>query len=291
VNLQAQSDDIVLVVPFSPGGPTDILARLVQKTLINQGNVKAMVEYKTGAGGDIATRYVATNRQPLFLMQSSGVAINAAIKPGTSEVNKLIPVLHIGSHPMVLVVPPKSKLLSIKNWLEISPTRPILFGGAGLGSISHIYVEIWKNRTQRNLIHIPYQGVANIIPDLINGTLDAAFIQAPSAELLIRSGKLEAVAVASPERLPNLPRTPTFIENGIHGMDYYIWYMIMSNGSVSSNQISAVQKIMVESLQDPAIRKEFESAGLIVQPKIVSRDWLDREISRYAEIVKKLNIQ
>jgi len=252
-----------------------------------------ILDHKPGAGGDIANAYVSNwNRQEtILLLQSSALATNQALSTPRWNTNSLVPLVYMGSMPLVLVVPSNSRISNLKSWRKLSPEQPVTWGSAGIGSSSHMYGEVFKNKIQKNLIHVPYKGISQIIPDLISGNIDAAFVFLSTAEPYIRNNQLIPIAIASGQRSRSLPTIPTFQEAGLSGMDYYSWFILLGNQNNDPAENQLIQRTMLKILSNKVAGLAFQLAGLEIEGRIVDRSFLNEEINRYREIVKLLGLK
>lgn len=284
---------VVLIVPFGAGGPADQVAKVIQKTLGQELDQSVVIEYKPGAGGAVANAYVASWNRPetVLLLQSSALATNLALNNTLFGSLNLTPIVHIGSMPLLLAVSKKSNLDTWRSWQTANPQRSISWGSAGIGSSSHIYGEVFKHKIQKNLNHIPYKGIAQIMPDLISGTLDAAFIFASTAEPFVRANQIVPIAVASGVRLKNLPTVPTFAELGLTGMDYYSWFVLLTNQNTSTTDQQKIQQAMIKILSNKSQSQLFQQVGLEVHAYPVTSAFISREVHRYQEVIKTLNLK
>lgn len=284
---------IVLVVPFGAGGPADQVAKVVQKTLSQELDQPVVLDYKPGAGGDIANAYVAnwTREETVLLLQSSALASNQALNNSSYNKSALTPLVYLGSMPLVLVVPKRSNLVDFKSWQNLNPQTPVTWGSAGIGSSSHIYGEVFRHKIQKNLVHVPYKGIAQIMPDLIAGTIDSAFVFASTAEPFVQAQRIVPVAVAADKRLKNLPTVPTFKELGLKNMDYYSWFVLLTNYTVPPAEQQKIQQSMIKILSNPEMIKQFQQVGLEVNPSTITQAFVAKEVHRYQEIIRVINLK
>ena len=256
---------IKLVVPFSPGSSVDNTARAVEKVLFKELDINTIVEYKLGAGGNIASEYAIndTGRDPVFLITSSSIAINSANKTAPFNLEKdLVPVAYMGTIPQVLVSSNQFAYKNLRNWSVIPTNTPITFASGGVGTGNHLNGVYLKNFSKKNMIHIPYKGASAMMPDLIGGRVDLAFDFVPTSQQFIKSGKITAIAVVSENRLAELPDTPTFAEVGWSNFGFETWYMIFTNRNTDPVLVYLVQQALAKTVADPEKSKPFKEAGL-----------------------------
>jgi tripartite-type tricarboxylate transporter receptor subunit TctC len=288
------NESIKIVVPYAPGGPADLIARAVQKDLAQALGKSIIVDYKQGAGGDVGAAAVADSdaNKTVLLIHSVGLVINQAAKKSTYNEQNLRPLFNLGTQPLVLVVPKNSALTDLPTWQQLKPDAVVNYGSSGVGSSTHIAGEILTQKLGKKLNHIPYRGQGQVIPGLLSNTIDAAFLFAFQAVPYIQSGQLIAVAVVSPQRLSSLPNVPTFSELGITDLDFRPWWVVISNNSSNQRELELIQQSLQQILINNKDNQVYKSLGL-EEPetsRILPRDFLIREKSRFSTIIKQTNI-
>lgn len=282
-----------IVVPYAPGGPADLIARVVQKDLSQALARPILVEYKQGAGGDVGAAAVADSdpRRTVLLIHSVGLVINQAAKKSAYDEQNLKPLFNMGTQPLVLVVPKNSALADFKSWQALGADTVVNYGSSGVGSSTHIAGEILTQKLGKKLNHIPYRGQGQVIPGLLGNTIDAAFLFAFQAVPYIESGQLVPVAVVSPSRLASLPRVPTFGELGISDLDFRPWWVVIANNSSNSKELQQIQQTLQQILIENRNNPVYKNLGL-EEPdvRILPGDFLTREKSRFSNIIKQTNV-
>ena len=285
---------IVLVVPFAAGGPTDNVARVLQKALSRELDRPVTITYKIGGGGSVASSYVTerNKNETTLLITTSSLASNAAINNDvTGSQFNLVPLINIGTMPLVLVVPQKSNLSNFKSWQALDPQTPINIGSGEFGTGTFFYNAMFQHKMKKNLNIVPYKGQGQLIPALIGGHVDAAFMFSGQAAQLIKNKQILPVAVAAPERLPEFSKVPTFKELGMKNLDYYIWYMLLTNQHMSADEQKKIQQVIMKTLSNQSDRALLATTGLDVAPQIVDQSFVLKEIHRYQELIKSLNLK
>lgn len=279
---------IILVVPFVAGGPTDHVAKIIQKTLSQELDRAIVIEYRPGAGGDIANSAVANwnKDDTVLLLQSSSLAASLAIN---GQRPSLVPMVYLGTMPLILAVSPRANLSDLSIWQATDARKTITWGSAGVGSSSHMYGEIFRHKIQKNLIHVPYKGMAQIIPDLVAGNIDAAFLFHSVAEPFIKTGRIVPVAVGASRRLRLMPGVPTFQELQLDGMDFYSWWAVLTNQNLPEPERRRITQAMMHLLAKDDIQALFQQAGLEGSARTIDSVFLAREIQRYKEVIKAIN--
>lgn len=282
-----------LVVPFAVGGPADKLARAVQKTLSQELDRPVVITYKIGGGGEVANSYVAgkNKNETVLLIQSSALASNAALTDFQPNQFGLVPLVHLGTMPILLAVPQKSKLHTFKSWQALDDQAPINIGSGEFGTSSYFHSAIFQHHLQKNLVAVPYRGQGQLLPDLIAGHVDAAFIFAGQALPLIENNQIRPVAVASHKRLSDLPTVPTFDELGIKNLDYYTWFILLSNQHTSTEEKEKIQRAMMKILSNKSDLVLYSQTGLQVDAQSINKTFVIKEVNRYQEIIKRLNLK
>ncbi len=290
-----------LIVPFSPGGGTDMLARIVAPRLGELLGSTVRVDNKPGAAGAIAAEYTAKampDGQTLMVGSVSEIGINPSLYPQLpySPLRDFAAVTPIASTPLVLVVHPSSPIKTAKDLVAAAQANPgkINYGSAGAGSGAHMAAELFIYATKTRLLHIPYKGVGPALADVMGTQKDmVVFTTLPSIVGLVKGGQLRAVAVSTAKRAPNLPDVPTFIESGVPGylMDY--WYGVMTAVAAPAGVRAKIHKAMSEVLKQPAVIASLDKQGF--QPMTLTPEefsaYIKADMEKWAAVVKTANIK
>jgi tripartite-type tricarboxylate transporter receptor subunit TctC len=298
---QPRSDKpIKLMVPFTPGGGTDILARMMAPKLTEKLGVSVVVENMPGAAGAIAAQYTARaepDGSTLMVGSTSEIGINPSLYPKLpyNVARDFAPVTPLASTPMVLVVHPSSSIKSAKDLVTMALANPgkVNFASAGIGSGAHLAAELFLYETQTKMSHIPYKGVGAAISDIIGSQRDLVlFTTLPSATPLARSGKLRVVAVSTKERVSVMPEVPTFIESGVSGYVMEYWYGLIAPAAVSPDFRKRLHAMASDILRQPDMVANLSKQGL--QPTYRSPEefaaFIKNDMERWAAVVKSANI-
>jgi tripartite-type tricarboxylate transporter receptor subunit TctC len=278
------NDPIKIVVPFAPGSATDGAAKAIQQTVGKELDRPFVLDHKPGAGGQIGTAIVANNKgkDTVLLVHSAGLGINNATPHSQYNLERdLIPVAYLGYIPLVLVSNPKLK--------AIPDNRPVYYGSAGVGSGTHLNGEAFGRLTKKDFVHVPYKGSSAVLPDLLSGQLDISFEFWPTVIQHVEAGKLNAIAVLSRQRLPQMPNVPTFRELGYKDFGFDTWIVVMANSTANPDDIRAIQQALIKVLQDPTQSQAFRNAGLVTDVKQVlqTQQIITQEIARYQRYFKE----
>lgn len=257
-----------MVVPFPPGGTTDILARAVGQKLSESWGQLVVIDNRPGAGGNIGTDIVAKSAPDGYtlLMGTVGThSINASLyaKLPFDPINDFVPVTLVASVPNVLVVNSTVDSKSVKDLIALAKSKPgqLTFASSGNGTSIHLAGELFKSMTGTAMLHIPYKGSAPAITDLLGGQTNMMFDNLPSAMPHIKSGKLRALAVTSASRSPALPDTPTIAETGISGYEASSWFGVLAPAGTPKEVVARIHADIVKALSAPEIKERLSGQG------------------------------
>ena len=289
-----------LVVPFTPGGSTDILARALAPKLALALGVNVVVDNKAGAGGSLGAAEVAKaepDGNTLLMGHIGTLAVNPAIYPKLAydPIKSFAPVAWVARVPNVLVVPAASPARTFKDFIDRARANPgrMTFSSGGNGSAAHITFEYLKLRARIFMLHIPYRGSAPSVTDLIAGQVDATFTGAPAVLPHIKSGRLRALAVSSAQRIANLPDVPTVAESGLAGWEADQWYGVVAPAGTPAAVVARLNAEINKALALPDVAQQLAVEGALpmsTTPQAFG-DLIQREIPRWAEVVKAGNVK
>ncbi len=289
---------IRIVVPFSPGGGTDLVARTLGNEMSKELGVPVVVENKPGASTVIGTDTVAKSTPDGYTLVLSTIA--HAVNP--SMMAKLpydtdkdfAPVMLVARSPNVLVVKPESPYKTVQDILAVARANPgkLTFASQGNGTSAHLAGELFKHMGQVDLVHVPYRGAGPALTDLLGGQVDMMFGTAAAVGGFVESGKLRAIAVTTAERSPAHPDLPTVAEAGLPGYVADSWYGIYAPAGTPPEVIAKLNAAAKKAAESAIFRERVQSEGLIVSagtPEAYDQ-YVRAEIERWARIVKAAHI-
>lgn len=259
---------IRLMVPFPPGGSTDIVARIVAQQVAERLGQPMVIENRGGAGGTIGTALVAkapADGYTLLLGTTSTHVVAPAVYPKLDydPIRDFAPVSLLAVTPYLLVVHPNVKANTLKEFVEVVRTQPgkLNYASAGTGSTTHIAMEMLKLASMTDMLHIPFNGNGPAGTAVIAGQVEALFGSLPAVLSHAKSGKVRALAVGTPVRSPALPDVPTVAESGYPGFDASLWLAIMAPANVPAAIIERLNKEIVAVIKAPESAAALAKAG------------------------------
>jgi tripartite-type tricarboxylate transporter receptor subunit TctC len=261
---------IRIVVPFAPGGGTDVVARTLAQEMARDLGASIVIENKPGAGTIIGTQAVATSDPDGYtlLMGTFANAVNPSLKAKLpyDPHRDFAPVALIARSFNIVVVNPKSPYRSIADLIAAAKAEPekLSYGTYGTGTSAHLAGELFKNLARVNLTTVPYKGAAPAITDLIGGQIQVMFTTVASAAALIQGGQLRALAVTSVQRSPAFPDVPTVAEAGVPGYSAESWYGLFAPARTPPEVIARLNKSAAIAVQSEAFRKLGVNEGLVM---------------------------
>ncbi len=257
-----------MVVAFSPGGPTDIIARVIARKLGERLGQQVVVENRPGAGGNIASEQVSKSPADGYtlLYNSSSIAISPALfrKPGLNPTEIFTPVAYVATVPLVVIVNAASPIKTPEDFLRQLKANPgkLNFGSSGNGTIDHLTGVLFAAKTQTTFNHIPYKGNAAALPDLLSGRLDFMMSGSLNAALpFIKDGKLRAIAATTRQRVSVLPDTPTLAETIVPGFDSGTWQGIVAPARTPADIVNRLNREIAAVLKDPDALAALRAQG------------------------------
>jgi tripartite-type tricarboxylate transporter receptor subunit TctC len=262
---------IRLIVAFPPGGPSDIVARLMADKLTEALGKPAVVENVSGASGNIGTERVAKSPpdgHTLLISAPGPLVVNPSLyqKVPFDPLRDLAPISQLCFTPNVLVVNNDLPVKSVKELIALARKNPdqLSFASGGVGTSNHLAAELFKLMAGINLQHVPYRGVSVSVPDIIGGRIPVAFLSMPTALPLTRDGKLRALAVGTATRWGAAPEIPTMEEEGVSGFRSTVWHSFLAPAGTPPAILERLHRETMRILALPDVRKIFDDQGLAV---------------------------
>ncbi|SFD22435.1 Tripartite-type tricarboxylate transporter, receptor component TctC [Cupriavidus sp. OV038] len=290
---------IRLIVPFSAGSATDILARIIGAKIGEGGQWQVMVDNRPGAGGTLGATTVAKSPPDGYtlILVSVGHAINATLYPklGYDTLKDFAPVSLVASVPNVLVVNAASPYKSMRDIVAAAKAKPgtLNFDSAGSGSSTHLSGEMFKMRAGIDIVHIPFKGTGEALTDVMAGRGDMMFAPTVSALPFVKQGKLRALAVTTPARAGALPDVPTVAEAGLPGYAFDSWFGVLAPAGTPKEVIQAVNAEIGKALASPDVRERLAAQGAEARASTPQEfsSYIQAEIGKLAPVVKQSGVR
>ena len=283
-----------LIVPYAPGGATDVLARPIAQKLSEQLGQPVIVENRPGASGAIAAERVAASPADGYtlLMMPDAATIQAALhaKLPYDLVRDLMPVTLVAIGPYVLVVHPSTPARNARELIALARkwAGKLNYGSAGIGSTAHLAGALFNLLAKVNVVHVPFKGGAESVVGAASGQVEMTIASVTPTQPLVASGRLRPIAVTSAKRSALMPTTPTLDESGLHGYDFVGWYGLLAPAGVSKDIISRLSTTLAKAANIPEIIEAFNRQGRELQTTTPEQfaALIRREIARNEKLVK-----
>jgi tripartite-type tricarboxylate transporter receptor subunit TctC len=268
---QYPSKPVRLVVPFTPGGSTDIVARLITQKLVEYWGQQFVIDNRPGAGGAIGAELVAraTPDGYTILLTNPGPALlNVVLRKKPSyALADFAPIVYVGFTPNIIVANPRVPSGNLKELIAYARANPgrINWASPGTGSNPHVALEMLKLSTGIDVVHVPFKGAVQAFTDLVAGQVDAQYTSYISSEAHVKAGRLKVLGVSGTKRLAALPETSTFREQGVSGADSTLWLGFVTAAKTPRDLIARLNDGMNRALQAPEVRGRLEQLGLEVE--------------------------
>ena len=281
-----------LIVPFAPGGTTDIVARVIGERLQKELGQPVIVDNRAGAGGMLGANEIARaapDGYTIGMATVSTTAANPAINPKSpyDPVKDFTPIVNIAATPNVVAVHPSFKARDYAGFVAELKAYPgqHSYGTAGTGSIGHLQMELFKSLTRLQLTHIPYKGSGPALNDAVAGTVPIVFDNLPSALPFIKDGRLIPIVVSSAGRTAQLPNVPTFQEVGLERANRMAYYGLHGPKGMPADLVQKLNAAVRKSLADPAVKARIEATGSVVVGN--SPEEFGRQIAAEYEVYRR----
>jgi tripartite-type tricarboxylate transporter receptor subunit TctC len=289
-----------LVVPFTPGGSTDILARSLAQALTETWKQQVIVENKPGAGGIIGAEAVARaapDGYTLLMGHIGTLAVNPTLYPKLpyNAIADFAPVALVAMVPNVLVVHPSIPARTVSELIALAKAKPgvLTYSTGGTGSAAHLATEYFKLATGTDIVHVPYKGAAPAVTDVIGGQVSMTMTGLPPLLQHVRASKLRALGVASTTHLPQIPEVPTIAESGVTGFEATQWYGVVAPARTPPAIVDRIAADVRKALDRLDLKQRLEAEG--AQPTSLGPAefgaFIRKEIERWAKVIRAANIQ
>ncbi|MFM9848544.1 MAG: Bug family tripartite tricarboxylate transporter substrate binding protein [Hyphomicrobiaceae bacterium] len=291
---------IRLIVAFPPGGPVDFVARLLVDPLSRDLGQPVIVENRAGANGSIAAELVAkgpADGSVIFLTSSGAVVINPSLYPNLpyDPMKDFTPVSRVINSDTVLVVHPSNTSSDAAAFAEASRglSQPVPIGSAGIGSTTHLALELFQGASRASLLHVPYKGAAPVITDLINNQVGGFFGDLPGIITHIQGGKLKPIGIAAPKRHALLPDVKTFAELGFPGTESNNWYAMVVRTGTPRAFIDKLNAALKTALTTEPVQSKLINAGAVPDPSTPEEmtEVMTRDTEKFARIIREKQIK
>ncbi|HEY0224507.1 MAG TPA: tripartite tricarboxylate transporter substrate binding protein [Pseudolabrys sp.] len=291
---------IRMVVPFAPGGGTDVLGRIIGQRLSEQWGQAVIVENQPGASGGIGTR-AAAKAEPdgyTLLMASTGalMAASAALSPeGGFDVDKFFaPITVVAAPPYVVVINPEVKASSIKELIALAREKPkaVSFGSSGVGAASHLSGALFEKEASIEMLHVPYKGTEPAVTDLLGGRIDMMFSPSTTVQALIAAGKLKALATTGVKRSKFFPDVPTVAEAGLPGYSSIGWFGLLAPAHTPKEIVDKLNAAVVAIMNTQDFKDRLASLGAEPQPQTPEEfsRYINADVAKWSALVKECDI-
>ena len=284
-----------MVIAFTPGGPSDILSRLVGGKLGERMGQSFVFDNRPGAGGNIAGEIVATSPADGYTLM---IANNAVLAANASLYKKMIfdpgkdllPVVWVASQPNILVVHPSVPAKSVKELVDYLKTRPgqLNYASSGSGAAAHLAGELFKSMTKTDMVHIPFKGAGPALTEMLAGRTQVMFATALSVQPYLQANRLRPLAVTTLKRMDTMPNLPTVAESGAPGFEASTWHGLVAVAGTPRAVTTRLNTEVNAVLKDPQVSKFLESQGAIIEGGTAEKfaAHIKAEIPKWAKVIK-----
>ena len=288
------------IVPFPPGGSSDLVARVVSVPLAEELGRQVVVDNRAGAAGTVGAE-IAANATPdgytIFACNIASLAVSPALykKLNYDPVAGFAPVGLIGSTPNALAVHPSVAAKTIPEFIALAKNRPgsINYASAGVGTSPQLSMELFRMHAGIELVHVPYKGAGPALVALLGGHVEAMFSTVPTYTGALRSGKVRLLGVTSTARHPDLPDVPTLDESGMPGFEVISWQGLCTPAGVPETVLARIRSGLVAALEQPEVRKQLADQGMQLTPLMGGKfaAFVRSERAKWKKVVKDVGIE
>jgi tripartite-type tricarboxylate transporter receptor subunit TctC len=285
---------IRLVLPFPPGGSTDIVARVVGQKITESLGQQVVIDNRPGAAGNVAAEYVARSTPDGYTLFQVNVAntISATLYPKLNYnlINDFVPISQLATTPYVLLTHPSVPAKSVRELIAVAKSRPgqLNYASAGAGSATHLSGELLKSMAGVDIVHVPYKGTGAALTAVLSGEVDFYYATVPAAVPYAKSGRLRALGVTSAKRASLMPEVATVAENGLKGYDTGTWHGVLAPAATPKEVVQLLSGEIIRILKMPDVREKLIGQGLepVGDTPEQFAAFLRAEIGKWAKVVK-----
>ena len=287
-----------MIVPFTPGGSQDVIARLFAQKLTESLKQQVVIDNRGGAAGLIAAELVAhapKDGYTLFLITGGPISLAPALHPKLpyDPIKDFAPITQLVDTPMALIVTPSLRAKNIAELIAVAKANPLNYGSTGNGTISHLTMEALKHAAGINMTHVPYKGAAPAMIDMLAGQVSLMFTSTASAAPYVASGKLRMIAVASKKRSLMMPDVPTLIESGVRNFESTVWVGMAATGGTPQPVIRKLHDELIHVLNAPDMQARLAPLG--AEPVGSTPEQfaalIKEDVARWAQVVKASGVR
>jgi len=290
---------IRLIVPFPPGGPNDIIARVVGKRMSELLKQPVLIDNRGGQGGVLGTDAVAKaapDGYTIAIASAGALAISPSMeKVPYDTLKNLQPITLVAKVPEMLVVATSVPAKDMKELIALAKSHPgkLNFASSGPGSLPHLAGELLKLTAHIDIVHVPYRGAAPAVNDLLGQQVQMVFLDLPVLLPQVKAGKLRPIAIGSPERAPTAMEVPTTTEVGMPDLQTENWYGMVAPAGTPAAVVATLNKAAVEAMRDPEVKDKLASQGatLVGDTPEQFRTFIDSEIKKWAKVITDAGVK
>ena len=294
------SHQVTFIVPFAPGGGTDVLGRIIAQRLAETWGQPVVVENQPGASGGIGTK-AAAKAEPdgyTLLMASTGalMAASAALAPeGHFDVNKFFaPITVVAAPPYLLVINPNVKANSVAELIVLAREKPkgMSFGSSGIGAASHLSGALFEKDAKIELLHVPYKGTGPAVTDLLGGRIDRMFSPSTTVQAFVAAGKLKALATTGAKRSKFFLDVPTVAEGGLPGYQSVGWFGLLAPAHTPRDIVDKLNKAVVAIMAEKDVIDRMAKLGAEPEPQTPDEfaRYINADVAKWTKLVREENI-
>jgi len=290
---------IKLIVPFPPGGPNDIIARVIGQRMSEMTHQAVVIDNRSGQAGVLGTDAVAKSAPDGYtigIVSASALAISPTMEKVAYDVAKdLAPITLVATVPEMLVVATGVPAKNMRELIALAKDQPgkLNFASAGTGGITHLAGELFKLTAKIDIVHVPYRGAAPAINDLLGQQVQMAFLDLPVILPHIRAGTLRGIALGAPARVTTAPDVPTTAEVGMPDLLIENWYGMIAPAATPPAVVAALNRITTQAMADPSVKDKLADQGLTLEPQTPDefRALIDTETKKWAKVIKDAGVE